>query len=152
MNNNNPSEIAKTSQTRPEGSFLSLLRAMALIALAIGAIGSLLFMFRQGQHTPRLLLVAFTFWVLSPFVALLWANSLSKRWSALTQVTLYCVMFLVALGSLAIYGEWLNVRPAGSANAFLFVAVPPVSLLLIVLVVSIAAILSGGLSNRNKPH
>ena len=132
----------KTSQGKPAGGPYRLLRTVALIALAVGAMGSLVFMFREGQHTPRFLLVLFTIWVLSPFAALLWANTLSKRWSLPTQVTLYCVMLLVALGSLAIYGEWVDVKPAGSANAFLFVAVPPVSLLFITIMVSMAAWLS----------
>ena len=151
MNNNGPGEIAsKTSQGRTEGGFLDLLRVVALIALVVGAIGSLVFMFRAGQHTPRLLLILFTIWVLSPFVALLWANTVSKRWSILTRVTLYCVTFIVALGSLAVYDELINLRPAGSANAFLFVAVPPVSLLFIAIIVPIAALLSGRLSRRDN--
>ena len=151
MSNNDSSEItSKASQGRPESGFLSLLRAAALIALVVGATGSLVFMFRAGQHTPRLLLILFTIWVLSPFVALLWANTVSKRWSVLTRGTVYCVTLIVTLASLAIYGEWINVRPAGSANAFLFVIVPPVSLLLIAIVVPMAALLSGKLSRRDS--
>ena len=151
MSNNDPSEItSKTSQGRPESGFLSLLRAAALIALVVGATGSLVFMFRAGQHTPRLLLILFTIWVLSPFVALLWANTVSKRWSVLTRGMVYCVTLIVTLGSLAIYGEWINARPAGSANAFLFVIVPPVSLLLSAIVVPMAALLSGKLSRRDS--
>jgi len=149
MSNNIPSEISsKPSQESRESGFLRLLRAVALIALIVGAIGALGFMFRAGQHTPRLLLILFTIWVLSPFVVLLWANTLSKRWPALTRVTLYCVTLIVALGSLAIYGELIDLRPPGSANAFLFVAVPPVSLLFITIVVLMAALLSGRLSRR----
>jgi len=138
----------KAIQGKPESRFLGLLRAVALIALVVGAIGSLVFMFRAGQHTPRFLLVLFTIWVLSPFVALLWANTLSKRWSVLTRWTLYCVMLVVTLGSLAIYGEWVDVRPPGSANAFLWVIVPPASLVFITIIVGIAALLSGRLSRR----
>ena len=123
------------------GSFLVILHALSLPVLVDGAIGSLIFMFRAGQHTPRLLLVAFTIWVLAPFGVLLWANTRSKRWALPTQVALYCLTLIVALGSLAVYGEWLTVRPAGSASAFLFVAVPPVSVLFITLVVSMTALL-----------
>jgi hypothetical protein len=133
------------------GSFLGLLRAVSLLALVAGAAGSLVFMFRAGQQTPPLLLLTFMIWILAPFVVLLWAARLSKRWSIPTQVAFYCVMLLVALGSLAIYGEWVNIRPAGSANAFLFVAVPPVSLLVITIVVSIAALL-GRMSRRDESH
>src|SRR5689334_18971804 len=149
MSNNDPIEItSKTSQGRPESGFLSLLRAAALIALVVGATGSLVFMFRAGQHTPRLLLILFTIWVLSPFVALLWANTVSKRWSVLTRWSLYSVTIIVTLGSLAIYGNWIDLRPPGSANAFLFVAIPPASLLFIGIVVPMAALLSRRLSHR----
>jgi hypothetical protein len=149
MSNNDPSErTSKTSQGSPEGGLLGLLHAVALIALVVGATGSLVFMFRAGQHTPRLLLVLFTIWVLSPFAALLWANIVSKRWSVLTRGTLYCVMLIVTVGSLAIYGELVDLRPPGSANAFLWVIVPPISLLFITIVVSIAAFLSGRSSHR----
>jgi len=150
MRNSDPSEItSKTNQGKPEGRFFGLLRALALIALVVGAVGSLGFMFREGQDTPRFLLVLFMTWVLAPFAVLLWANMVSKRWSVLTRATLHCVTLIVALGSLAIYGEWINVRPPGSANAFLFVAVPPLSLLFIAIVVTVAALLSGRLSRRD---
>jgi len=132
-----------------KGGFLSLLRTAALVALVVGATGSLVFMFLAGQHTPRLLLILFIFWVLAPFVALFWANMVSNRWSVVTRATLHCVTPIVALGSLAIYGEWIDIKPAGSANAFLFVAVPPVSLVFITIIVGIAALLSGRLSHRD---
>ncbi len=149
MNNHDPNgKISKTNQAKPEGGFIGVLRTVALIALVVGAIGSLIFMFRAGQHTPRLLLILFIFWVLAPFVALFWANMVSKHWSALTRATLYCVTLIVAIGSLAIYSEWIDVRLAGSANAFLWVIVPPASLVFITIIVGIAALLSGRLSRR----
>jgi len=153
MSSNDPNEMTyKTSQGRTEGGFLGLLRAVALITLAVGAMGSLAFMFREGQQTPRFLLVLFTIWVLAPFVALLLANKVSKHWSVLTQGTLYCVTLIVALGSLAMYGEWINVKPPRSANAFLFVVVPPVSLLFIMISVAIASFISGRLSRRGESN
>jgi hypothetical protein len=147
MSNNGPSKItAKTSQGSPAGRFPGILRAVALIALVVGAAGSLVFMFRAGQHTPRLLLFLFTIWVLSPFAALLWANLVSKRWSVLTRATLYCATIIVTLGSLVAYGDWVHLRPAGAANAFLFVAVPPVLLVFIATVLLLAAFISRRLS------
>lgn len=151
MNNNDPNgKTSITNQAKPEGSFIGILRTVAQIALVVGATGSLAFMFRAGQHTPRLLLVLFTIWVLSPFAALLWANTVSKRWSVLTQATLHIMTLIITLSSLAIYSEWIDVRPAGSANAFLFVAVPPLSLLFITIVVPVAAFISGRLSRPNE--
>ena len=131
---------------RPVGGVLGFLRAVALIAVVAGAVGSVGLMLRAG-HPPLFLRVLFVIWVLSPFVALTWANMVSKRWSVLTRSTLYCVTLVITLGSLAIYGN-PALRPAGSANAFVFVAVPPVSWLLMAIVVPIAALISGRLSRR----
>ena len=143
MKNDSPARTAaKASQEKPEGKLFRSLHTLALIALVAGTIGSLAIMFREGQDTPRFLLILFTIWVFAPFAALFWANAVSKRWSVVTRATLYCVILIVALGSLAIYGEWIDVRPAGSANAFLFVAVPPASLIFSTVIVGIAALLS----------
>jgi len=76
----------------------------------------------------------------------------SKRWSDLTRWTLYCVTLIIALGSVAIYGELVHLRPAGSANAFLFVAVPPISLLFIAMAVMTATFIAGKLSRRGDDH
>jgi hypothetical protein len=53
---------------------------------------------------------------------------------------------------LAIYGEWINLRPAGSANAFLWVIVPPASLVFITVVVGIAAFISNRSSRGGDSH
>jgi hypothetical protein len=145
MSDNNPD--GKTSKANQSG-FIGLLRTVALITLVVGATGSLIFMFRQSQNTPRFLLVLFTFWVLSPFTVLLWANVVSKHWSVITRIMLYGVTLIIALVSPAIYGEWIDVKPVGSANAFLFVVVPPVSLLFFV-IVPITAFISRKLSHRS---
>jgi hypothetical protein len=138
---------------QPDGGFLGLLRAAARVAVVAGAIGSLGLMLRAGRSTPRLLLVLFVFWVVSPFVALAWANMVSERWSVLTRAMLYCVTLLITLGSLVIYG--FDLAPAGSARAFSFVAVPPGSWLLMAIVVPIAALISRRRSHRgvsNREH
>jgi hypothetical protein len=121
---------------------------VSLVAVASGAVGSVGLMLRAGQRTPRLLLVAFTLWVLSPFVALLWANLAAPRWSAVTRAALYGVTLAVSLGSWAAYGELVVIRPPGSPNAFLFVAVPPASWVFITAVVAMAALVSRRLSRR----
>lgn len=137
------------SAGRSAAGFLGLLRAVALIAVVTGAAGSLGLMLRAGRSTPRFLLVIFVFWVLSPFAALAWANVVSKRWSVLTRAALYCVTLVVTLGSLAFYAE-LVAPPAGSPNAFVFVIVPPVSCLLLAIVVPVAAFTSRRLSRRGE--
>ena len=119
-------------------AFFGRLRGAAIIAAVAGAVGSVGLTLRAGRSTPRLLLVFFVFWVLSPFAALVWANIVSRRWPLLTRATLYGVTLLVTLGSLAMYGELIK-RPAGTANAFMFVVVPPASWLLLAAAVSLAA-------------
>jgi len=132
----------------PEGGLLGLFRAAAPFVVLAGAAGSLGFLLGAGRRTPPLLLVLFVFWVLSPFMALAWANLASKRWSVVTRATLYTVMLVLTLGSLAIYAAvttgFFKVKPAA-----VFLLVPLVSWLLTATVVPIAALISRRLSRRN---
>ena len=124
-----------------DGGFLSG-STVSIIIAAAGAAGSLIFMLRAGTNTPRLLLIGFVFWILSPFAALIFAIVRSKRWPAITRTAIYCLTPVISLGSFMIYGEILNVAPQGAANAFRFVIVSPVSWLLIIVVITIAALIS----------
>ena len=138
-------EITSSASSEPDS--LRRLRGVALLALAVGALGSLVLMLRAGRHSPRLLLVLFTFWMLSPFVVLVLAHFVSRHWSVLTRATLYIVMLVIALGSLIVYGDDAlgHRRPQA---AFVYVAVPPLSWLLMVIVVPIAALVSRRHSRR----
>lgn len=122
---------------------MKLLRAAALIAIPVGAVGSMVLFFRAADHPPPLLVVLFILWLLSPFVVLAWAHVISKRWAALTQAALYSVTLVITLASLAIYGKVIVVAPAGSPKAAVFVVVAPASWLLMAIVVPAAALLSG---------
>ncbi len=139
MSINGPREItAKASPGRPDGGFLGLLHSVALTAVVVGALGSVGFMLWVGHRNPsRLLIGLFVIWVLSPFMALLLANIVSKRWSVITRATLYGVMLILTLISLAFYGDvvW---RPRPQP-AFMFLVVPFGSWLLMTIVISIAA-------------
>lgn len=147
MSTNRPDEITSDAgRERTDRGLLAVLSRLALMAVMAGAVGSVGLMLRADQRTPRFLLVLFFLWVLSPFVALAWANVVSKRWPVLTRATLYGVTILITLGSLAFYGK-LVLPPAGSPRAFVFVAVPPASWLLMTIVVSIAALIS-----RRRSH
>ncbi len=107
MSINGPSEITgKPSRRRPDGGFLGLLHAVALIAVVAGASGSVGLMLWVGHRNPsRVLLGLFVIWDLSPFIALLLADMVSKRWSVITRATLHIVMLVLALSSLALYGD-----------------------------------------------
>lgn len=148
MSINGPCEItAKASRRRPEGGFLGLLHAVALTAVVAGAGGSVGLMLWVGYRNPsRVLLVLFAIWDLSPFVALALADIVSKSWSVITRATLYGVMLVLTLSSLAIYGD-VVLRPR-SQPAFAFLVVPLGSWLLMTIVVPLAALISGRLSRR----
>ena len=139
---------SEVSRGRPERGFLGLLRAAALIAVLAGAAGSLGLMFRAGRRqNSKILLILFAIWVLSPFIALVGANVVSKRWPILTRAALYSVMLVLTLCSLAIYGE-VAFGYATAKVGFVFLVVPLMSWLLIAIVVPIAALMSSRLSRR----
>jgi hypothetical protein len=134
---------SKGNRGKPEAEFLSVLRSVALIALLVGALGSVGLTLLAGRRkgSPLLLLGLFAIWVLSPFVALAWVNMVSKRWSVIIQATLYSTMLVLTLSSLAIYAD-VALGPLRVKTAFAFVVVPPASWLFIAIVVSIAALIS----------
>jgi hypothetical protein len=131
---------SKVSRVSPDGGFPGLLRAVALIAAVAGAAGSLGLMLRAG-HPPLFLRVLFAIWVLSPFMALLLADIVSKSWSVITRATLHSVMLAITLSSLAIYA-YVVLRPRQSTPTFVFLIVPPASCVLVGMVVLIAALIS----------
>jgi hypothetical protein len=121
---------------------VTLLRAAALIALPIGAVGTILLFFRASERTPPLLIVLFLLWLLSPFAVLAWAHIRSPRWSAATRLALYGVTLVIALGSLAIYGNLIAITRQGAPKAAPFVIVAPLSWLLTAIAVGAAARIS----------
>jgi hypothetical protein len=139
---------SELSRGRPEAGSLGRLRVAALIAVLAGAVGSFGLTLRAGQRSDeRILVVLIAIWVLSPFLALGLANAVSKRWSVLTRATLYGLTLVLAPVSLAVY---INdaLRPPRAQAAFVFVAVPLVSWLLIAVVVPAAVLISGRRSRR----
>ncbi len=120
------------------------LRRTALRILAAAAIGSggLMVYAAERVRAPRVLLLGFTLWVLSPFALLALAEVLSKRWhwSVKTRRTLYGVMLVVAAASVIIYGVFAlgGDRPKTAP----FVLVAPASCLLVVLVIATTAFAS----------
>src|SRR5438046_165878 len=115
-----------------DGSF-GILRVIALAAVFIGAAGSLALMLVAG-HPPILLRILFTGWVVLPFLALVLAHTFSKRWSSITRTTLYCVMLVVSVISLAVYA-YMVFRPHDVTPTATFLAVPLMSLLVVGIVV-----------------
>ena len=128
---------------RSEGGILAGLRTAAVVAVLAGGVCSIGLMLRSGRRNSSiiLLVIIFAIWVLSPFVALAWAGVVSRRWPAPTRAALYVVMFLVTLGSLAIYGA-VAFRAIAAKTGFIFLVVPGASWLLAAVVVSTAALIA----------
>ena len=117
------------------------LRTAARIALVAGAAGSVLLMMRAGARQPSILLILlFTGWVLSPFVALALANVQSANWQPITRTALYGVMLGVSFISLSIYT--FHALIPGMKAGFIFLVVPAGCWVLIVMVLVTAAVLS----------
>ena len=93
-------------------------------------------------------MILFTLWVVSPFVAGALADRISKPWSATTRATLHGAMLALSLGSLAIYAADASGAIRGKA-AFVFLVVPPASLLLAAAAVAIAALMSARPARRD---
>jgi hypothetical protein len=117
------------------------LRVVSLIALVVGAAGSIVCMLRVGHRSGFILLALFTIWVLSPFVALVVAASVSKRWTVLARAILYGLMLIFTLGSLVVYGT-VAFGPPRPQPAFAFLVVPFASWLLMAIAVPISAWIS----------
>jgi hypothetical protein len=138
----------KASPGRPDDGFFRLLRAAARIAVVAGAAGSFGLMLHVGRHNnSHILLVLFTIWDLSPFIALVLADIVLKRWPVLTRTTLYSVMLIIALGSLAIYAD-VAFGPPRPQPAFMFLVVPLASWVLMAAAIAIAAFVSGRRTHR----
>ena len=130
--------------TSPGSRFL---RAAARVVVAGGAIGSLVLLFQASQSRPPLLMALFVIWVLSPFMALLGTHAFSNRWSALARATCHGIMIVLPLASLAIYANDA-LRPRRAQAAFVYIAVPLASWLLIAIVIPMAMFISGRQSRR----
>jgi len=143
--NGRDERIPEAGRKGAESGFLRVLRAAALVAVVAGGAGSLGLLLRAGRRTPRLLLLLFVLWVLSPFAALVWANLVSKHWSIVTRATLYSVMLILTVGSLAVYGVVVLGSPRAKPAA-VFLLVPLAAWLVTAIAVSMAALRSRRLS------
>ena len=99
-------------------------------------------MLRAGsrQHSTLLILL-FTVWVLSPFIALALADLMAARRTDARRIAIYGAMIGVAFVSLSIYALDALRGPHPQA-AFVYVVVPPGCWLLIALAFATAAAIS----------
>ncbi len=119
------------------------LRLCALIALVIGAAGSLAFWIHAAKHPPPLLILLFVAWVLSPFVVLGIGHVVAKRWAPSTRTALYWVTLLVTVASIVIYADDA-VSHRTAHPAAVYVMVPPASWVVSVVAVGLGAWMAKG--------
>ena len=103
-----------------------LLRSLALLAVAAGAVGSLVFMLRVGSNAPFFLLILFAAWVLAPFMALATAEVVSTRWPVRARTVMRVLALVVSIVSLCVYGA-VAYGPPRRQPAFAFLVVPALS-------------------------
>ena len=100
------------------------LRTAALIALVIGAAGSVALMLRVGQRNPSsILMVLFAGWVSAPFIGLGLTEHRLRDRSAQSRTLLYGLMLVVAALSLVTYAR-VAFGPPRQQPAALFLMVP----------------------------
>src|SRR5262245_6439971 len=73
----------------------------ALVAIIV-SVGLMLRACRFNDSGVALALIAV--WILSPTIALVFADVVAKRWLIFGRATVYCLMLVVASGSVIVYG------------------------------------------------
>jgi hypothetical protein len=107
------------------------LRTIARVALAAGAAGSIALMLRAGaRQRSVVLMLLFSGWVLSPFLALALANLRAPRWPPRLRTALHASMIGVSCLCLALYG--LHAVRGVMKAGFVYLVVPAEAWLLIV--------------------
>lgn len=119
------------------------MRVSALVVLVAGCVGSVALMLRAGRASPQhVVMLLMSIWVAAPFAMLFAADRRSIQWRRAARYTLYGLMFALAPISLMIYANDQTLRPAHVSAAFLFVLVPPLSVLVIAISLGIAMLTS----------
>jgi len=124
--------------TDKQASNQNFIRTVSIAILLAGAVASLYFMFGAGRNQKSFFLIGcFTIWVLSPFLALLIAVLISKRWLIPARMTFLLLILFITVSSLVSYSGALNLFGA-KPPAFKFLIVPLISWLLIATVIPIS--------------
>ena len=134
---------------KPEAEGLPRTRPFAMFTCVAGAGASLLFMYQVGHRNPSFVLILlFTVWVLSPFLALLVSAMVSRGWTGPSRAALYVVMFAVSVLSPLAYGV-VALGPPRPRPAFAFMIVPLASWFLGASALAVVSVIEGRLARRN---
>jgi len=129
------------ARERPAVPNRSALPGVARIALFAGAAGSVALMMRASARQRSILLILlFTSWVVSPFLALALANLRSATWQPSTRTALYGTMVGVTFISLSVYA--LQAMLPGMKAGFIYLVVPAACWLFIAIAFATTAALS----------
>jgi hypothetical protein len=129
---------------------LNIFRTVAIIIVAVGAAITFYFVMRAGAHNKSaLLLLLFIIWDLSPFVALLAANSVYKHRAVVVRVALYILMFVIAICSAGYY--WSISGLSGPSRTGPFLIVPILSWLMMIVIIPLTAAFARKQPPTNKP-
>jgi hypothetical protein len=119
---------------------LLLARPVAMVACVVAAALALVFTAMVGRRNPSpVLMLLFTFWVSSPFVALGVGAHVSRNWSVRTRAALHAVMLAVSFLSPCIYAA-VALGPPRAQPAFIFLVVPLASWVLCLAILVVVAI------------
>jgi hypothetical protein len=100
-----------------------------------------LLMMRAGSRQRSIvLLLLFTGWVLSPFIALALANVRARTWQPYMRTALYGAILGVTFVSISVYA--LSAMVPGLKAGFIYLVVPAACWLLIAMALATAALVS----------
>jgi hypothetical protein len=123
------------------GTQLGILGGTVTAATIAGAAASLALMLRVGhRNESRLLIAMFAVWVLSPFVAMIVASVVSRRWASGTRAVLYALTLVLTIASVAIYAA-VALGPPRPKPAFFFLVVPFASWLVLAIALPLAGLI-----------
>ena len=130
----------------------TLLRKAALATTVIAGAASVALQLYAGRQSPqRLVVLLIAAWVLSPFVLLLLLNLRAGRWPAGPQRALRYISLFVSATSLLLYAVGTTRPLVSRPAAFLFVAVPPASLLAAAVVLGTTLLVSRRVGRPDNP-
>ncbi|MEO8711771.1 MAG: hypothetical protein ABI405_06575 [Parafilimonas sp.] len=116
---------------------LKFLRTISLVLALLGMVISFYFTYTAGRNNDSILLrLLFLVWVSSPYLMFLFLYNRLKYWSASAQVLFYSVMIFLSLVSFLFYSGIIML--SNSKPAFIFLAIPFISWIVILAVFVIA--------------